>query len=95
MATDWIDTVKAQVTSDIAKAKASMQLAIGGRPKRQPNVRPQIVQAIAFPQQFPADARARLAAMLYTKYGEQARNVMPYLGLDAESEAPSAALGGI
>lgn len=93
MATDWIETVKAQVASDIAKAKASMQLAIGGRPKRRPNVRPQIVQAIAFPDQFPVDARARLANMLYAKYGEQARNVMPYLGIDTEAEGSP--FGGI
>lgn len=70
--------------ADIARAKEAMRRQIGHPILRQPNLRPQIVQAIAAPEQYPVDARARLAKMVQDKYGEQAQNILPYLGVAPE-----------
>lgn len=80
----WTDIVMEQVGRDLSIAKAAMQQAIGRPVPRQPAVRPQIMQAIANPEQTPPSARARLAGYLQEKYGEMAQNVLPYLGLDEE-----------
>lgn len=83
----WAETVIKQAQSDIARAKEAMKGQVFRPILRGPNVRPQVEAAIAAPEQYPLDARARLASMLYARYGEQARNVAPYLGLD-ESQSP-------
>ena len=76
-------------TSDIARAKEAMRGQILRPITRQPAIRNQVVEAVANPQALPRDARARLASMLYAKYGEQSRNVLPYiLGEEEPTPAP-------
>lgn len=66
---------------DIARAKVSMSAQLLRPVLRQPNIRPQIVEAMSAPESYPLDVRQRLADKLYEKYGEQARHVLPYLGI--------------
>lgn len=72
--------------ADLARAKEAMRGVISRPVKRQPPIRNQVVEAVANPQSLPGDARARLASMLYSKYGEQSRNILPYLGLGEEDQ---------
>ena len=82
----WTDTVIAMANRDIARAKDAMQRQLLRPVVRRLNVRPQIVAAMSAPEQYPLDVRERLATMLRRQYGEQARNVMPYLGIAEPQE---------
>ena len=82
----WTDSVIQLATADINRAKAAMAGTLLRPVLRRPNVADQVAAALSAPpaQPYPADARQRLLSMLTSRYGEQAQNVAPYLGIAEE-----------
>lgn len=76
----WTDTVIQMATADLANAKAAIRGQLFRPVGHQRPIRQQMTDAMAMGAT--PDARVNLARQLYAKYGDQAINVAPYLGID-------------
>lgn len=76
----------ANAQENLARTKAVMQRSIGTAALRRPNTSEIVRQALEDPASLPPQGRERLNQFLRETYGEAARFVAPYLGLEEEEE---------
>jgi len=84
----WMERVMENAQANLARTKAVMQQSIGTAALRRPNTTDMVRTALEDPASLPPVGRERLAAWLQETYGEAAKFVAPYLGLEENSDAP-------
>lgn len=90
MSKHWMERVTDRALKDIARSKARMKLTIAPAALRRPNTSVLLQEAIGNPEGVTPQGRERLAEFLTEKYGEAAKSVFPYLGIEEpdDPEAP-------
>ena len=82
----WMERVMENAQANMARTKAAMRRSIGTAALRRPNTTDMVQRALEDPASLPPVGRERLAAWLQETYGEAARFVAPYLGLEEDSD---------
>ncbi len=86
MADYWFDKALDRATEARERARAAMQGVVRRPMLRRPNTKTLLEAAIRDPLSVDPSGRATLARFLFETYGESARDVIPYLGIEGEEE---------
>ena len=80
----WLERAAERATDAVARSKEAMRKAIARPVLRRPNTRTLLEAAITDPDSVDPSGRQVLGQFLTDAYGEAARNIQPYLGLEEE-----------
>lgn len=82
----WFDRSYARAVEARERMRASMQGVVRRPVLRRPNTKTLLEAAIRDPASVDPTGRAALGRFLLDTYGEAARDVIPYLGIEGEEE---------
>jgi len=82
----WMDRAVERATDAVARSKEAMRKAIARPILRRPNTRTLLEAAITDPASVDPSGRGVLAQFLTDTYGESARNILPYIGMEEEDD---------
>ena len=85
-ASHWVDRVMEEAASRITASKERMRQQVARPVLRRPNTSAILGEALLNPEGMPPQERERLGQWLRERYGESARFIYPYLGLDPEGK---------
>ena len=85
--TYWMDRAVERATDAVVRSKEAMRKAIARPILRRPNTRTLLEAAISDPASVDPSGRQVLGQFLTDTYGEAARNLLPYIGMEEEDDA--------
>ena len=83
----WLERAAERAADAVARSKEAMRKAIARPVLRRPNTRTLLEAAITDPASVDPSGRQVLGQYLTDTYGEAARNLLPYIGMEEEDDA--------
>lgn len=80
----WFDRAYEKAVGDRERARTAMQGVVARPVLRRPNTKTLLEAAIRDPASVDPSGRSRLAQFLLDRYGPQAADVFPWLGMEEE-----------